>query len=102
MELLAQYLDMGGVRQGICCGSIFTPDAVGGICSTVESTDAIFGSDSDASALLEFKASVMDRSGLLSSWDSSKASDHCSCSGVACDSTSCVVALNIGGGGGGI
>ncbi|XP_027077950.1 LRR receptor-like serine/threonine-protein kinase RPK2 [Coffea arabica] len=63
--------------------------------------DAIFGSDSDASALLEFKASVMDPSGLLSSWDSSKASDHCSWFGVACDSASRVVALNISGGGGG-
>lgn len=61
--------------------------------------DAIFGSDSDESALLEFKASVVDPSGLLSSWDSSKASDHCSWFGVACDSASRVVALNISGGG---
>nr|XP_027063233.1 uncharacterized protein LOC113689692 isoform X2 [Coffea arabica] len=45
MELLAQYLDMGGGRQGTCCGSIFTPVAVGGICSTVESTGKYYAVD---------------------------------------------------------
>ncbi|KAL3525848.1 hypothetical protein ACH5RR_014220 [Cinchona calisaya] len=62
--------------------------------------DAIFNSDSDKSALLKFKASVFDPSGVLSSWDLSKSSDHCSWFGVACDSSSRVVALNISGGGG--
>ncbi|KAL3526595.1 hypothetical protein ACH5RR_011251 [Cinchona calisaya] len=61
--------------------------------------DAIFDSDSDKSALLEFKASVLDSSGVLSGWDLSKNSDHCSWFGVACDASSRVVALNISGGG---
>ncbi|CAI9758696.1 unnamed protein product [Fraxinus pennsylvanica] len=56
------------------------------------------GSDTDKSALLEFKGSISEPSGVLSSWDS-KSRDHCSWVGVSCDSGSRVVALNITGGG---
>ncbi|KAJ4962134.1 hypothetical protein NE237_022044 [Protea cynaroides] len=55
--------------------------------------------DSDKLALLQFKASVSDPSGLLSGWNSG---DHCSWSGVVCDSNSSrVLALNLTGGDGG-
>nr|GLL39159.1 LRR receptor-like serine/threonine-protein kinase RPK2 [Ipomoea trifida] len=56
------------------------------------------GLDSDQAALLEFKASVSDPAGVLSTWSSSS-SDHCSWPGVSCASNSRVVALNISGGG---
>ncbi|KAF5181422.1 Lrr receptor-like kinase family protein [Thalictrum thalictroides] len=52
---------------------------------------------SDRSVLLEFKSSVSDSSGLLSSWNSTS-SDHCSWFGVSCDAKSRVVVLNITGG----
>ncbi|KAK4338792.1 hypothetical protein RND71_040254 [Anisodus tanguticus] len=51
-------------------------------------------SDSDKSALLELKASLLDPSGMI--WSNN--SDHCSWFGVSCDSNSRVVALNISGG----
>ncbi|PHU19915.1 LRR receptor-like serine/threonine-protein kinase RPK2 [Capsicum chinense] len=54
-------------------------------------------SDSDKSALLELKASLLDSSGVISSW-SSTSTDHCSWFGVFCDSSSRVVSLNISGG----
>lgn len=47
--------------------------------------------------LLEFKNSVSDPSGILSSWQTNTSS-HCSWFGVSCDSESRVVALNITGG----
>ncbi|KAI4352463.1 hypothetical protein L6164_006713 [Bauhinia variegata] len=55
--------------------------------------------DSDKSVLIQFKGSVSDPSGLLSNWNSAD-SDYCSWSGVFCDSSSRVVALNISGNGG--
>ncbi|CAK9162992.1 unnamed protein product [Ilex paraguariensis] len=55
-------------------------------------------SDADKSALLEFKSSISDSSGMLLNWNSSN-SYHCSWMGVSCDSNSRVVALNITGGG---
>lgn len=61
--------------------------------------DVILGTDLDKSALLEFKSSVSDPSGLMKTWDSSTNSDHCSWFGVTCGSNSRVVALNITGGG---
>ncbi|KAG8384611.1 hypothetical protein BUALT_Bualt04G0135900 [Buddleja alternifolia] len=60
--------------------------------------DAVSASDSDKSALLEFKASLSDPYGVLSSWNST-GPNHCSWVGVSCDSGSRVVALNITGGG---
>ncbi|XP_052195198.1 LRR receptor-like serine/threonine-protein kinase RPK2 [Diospyros lotus] len=60
--------------------------------------EVVSGLDSDKSALLQFKRSLSDPSGALASWDSS-GSDHCSWFGVACDSGSRVVALNVTGGG---
>ncbi|KAI3777006.1 hypothetical protein L1987_46799 [Smallanthus sonchifolius] len=56
------------------------------------------GDDSDKSALLEFKTSVPDPAGVLTSWNSSS-SDHCLWIGVTCASNSRVVAVNITGGG---
>ncbi|KAL5582157.1 hypothetical protein UlMin_014599 [Ulmus minor] len=56
--------------------------------------------DSDQSLLLQFKNSVSDPSGLLSSWNGT-ASDHCSWFGVSCNSNSRVVSLNISGNGSG-
>ncbi|KAL9423588.1 hypothetical protein AB3S75_035637 [Citrus x aurantiifolia] len=47
--------------------------------------------------LLEFKNSVSDPSGILSSWQTNTSS-HCSWFGVSCDSESRVIALNITGG----
>ncbi|KAI3452211.1 hypothetical protein Pfo_008876 [Paulownia fortunei] len=60
--------------------------------------DAICASDLDKSALLEFKESLSDPYGVLSSWNL-KSPDHCSWAGVSCDSGSRVIALNISGGG---
>ncbi|EXB38107.1 LRR receptor-like serine/threonine-protein kinase RPK2 [Morus notabilis] len=56
--------------------------------------------DSDKSALLQFKNSVSDSFGLLSSWNAI-GSNHCSWLGVSCDSNSRVISLNITGNGGG-
>lgn len=56
--------------------------------------------DSDKSVLLQFKTSVSDPSGLLSDWNSAGDSNYCSWTGVLCDSSSRVVALNITGNGG--
>ncbi|KAK7273316.1 hypothetical protein RIF29_14365 [Crotalaria pallida] len=61
--------------------------------------DAVF-TDSDNSLLLQLKNSLSDPSGLLSSWDPTNGSTHCSWSGVLCDSSSRVVAINITGNGG--
>ncbi|GMH01942.1 hypothetical protein Nepgr_003781 [Nepenthes gracilis] len=57
-----------------------------------------FASESDKLALIEFKNSVSDLSGVLSSWNFSDY-DHCSWFGVLCGSNSRVLALNITGGG---
>ncbi|KAI3784908.1 hypothetical protein L1987_44016 [Smallanthus sonchifolius] len=65
---------------------------------TSSSFHAVSGDDSDKSSLLEFKASVSDPAGVLTSWNLSS-SDHCSWIGVTCGSNSRVVALNITGGG---
>ncbi|KAI3929848.1 hypothetical protein MKW98_004002 [Papaver atlanticum] len=56
--------------------------------------------NSDKYVLLEFKSSVIDPFGVLSSWKN-KNDDHCSWVGVTCDQKSRVVSLNISGGGGG-
>ncbi|CAH9139238.1 unnamed protein product [Cuscuta epithymum] len=56
------------------------------------------GVDSDHSALLEFKASVSDPHGVLSSW-SLNSSGYCSWPGISCASNYRVVSLNISGGG---
>lgn len=61
---------------------------------------AVVSVSSDKSVLLQFKDSVSDPSGLLSSWKSSN-SDHCSWLGVTCDSGSRVLSLNVSGGCGG-
>ncbi|XVF16757.1 hypothetical protein REPUB_Repub10bG0059700 [Reevesia pubescens] len=50
---------------------------------------------SDKAVLLEFKKSVSDPSGLLSTW--TETSHHCSWSGVTCDKNSNVLSLNISG-----
>ncbi|GFY86974.1 receptor-like protein kinase 2 [Actinidia rufa] len=63
------------------------------------SNGVLSGSDSDESALLEFKRSVSDPSGVLASWGSG-GSGHCSWFGVTCSADSRVVAINITGGGG--
>lgn len=60
--------------------------------------DAVSGSDSDKSALLAFKAAVLDPYGVLKSWNSNNP-DHCSWARVTCDKGYRVVALNITGGG---
>ncbi|KAK6129159.1 hypothetical protein DH2020_037091 [Rehmannia glutinosa] len=59
--------------------------------------DVVSASDSDKSALLEFKQSLSDPYGVLSSWGLQNP-DHCSWVGVSCDSGSRVVALNVTGG----
>ncbi|KAE9449337.1 hypothetical protein C3L33_18747, partial [Rhododendron williamsianum] len=59
---------------------------------------SVSGSDSDKSALLQFKASLSDPYGALSNWVPT-GSSHCSWDGVTCDSNSRVSALNITGGG---
>ncbi|KAL3636551.1 LRR receptor-like serine/threonine-protein kinase rpk2 [Castilleja foliolosa] len=57
----------------------------------------VWGSDLDKSALLEFKDSILDPYGELSSWE--KSPDYCSWAGVHCGLGSRVVALNFTGGG---
>ncbi|GMJ04616.1 TOADSTOOL 2, clv3 peptide insensitive 1, receptor-like protein kinase 2 [Hibiscus trionum] len=47
--------------------------------------------------LLEFKSSVFDPSGILSSWDFSKNPNHCSWFGVSCNSRSRVISIDISG-----
>lgn len=54
---------------------------------------------SEREILLEFKSSVSDPYGVLSSWSSGNF-DHCSWAGVSCDSDSRVSSLKITGGGG--
>lgn len=61
---------------------------------------SVLAVDSDKSVLLQFKKSVSDPSGLLSSWSLSNP-NHCSWVGVSCDSNSRVLSLNVSGGGGG-
>lgn len=59
---------------------------------------AVLADDSDESVLMELKNSLLDPSGLLSSWNSS--SHHCSSwVGVSCDSSYRVSSLNISGNG---
>ncbi|XP_021299694.1 LRR receptor-like serine/threonine-protein kinase RPK2 [Herrania umbratica] len=53
---------------------------------------------SEKRILLEFKSSVFDPSGILSSWNSTKNPNHCSWFGVACNSRSQVISINIPGG----
>ncbi|KAK8567356.1 hypothetical protein V6N12_005951 [Hibiscus sabdariffa] len=48
--------------------------------------------------LLEFKSSVFDPSGILSSWDFSKNPNHCSWFGISCNSRSRVISIDISGG----
>lgn len=62
------------------------------------SQSGVVVADSDKSVLLQLKSSVSDPSGLLSSWGS-ESSDHCSWSGVLCDSNFRVVSLNVTGNG---
>ncbi|XVE91621.1 hypothetical protein REPUB_Repub01dG0026000 [Reevesia pubescens] len=50
------------------------------------------------SILLEFKTSVFDPSGILSSWNSSNNPNHCSWFGVSCNSRFQVISINIPGG----
>ncbi|XP_022739301.1 LRR receptor-like serine/threonine-protein kinase RPK2 [Durio zibethinus] len=57
--------------------------------------DVLGDNSSDKAALLEFKKSVSDPSGLLSTW--TETSHHCSWSGVSCDKNSKVLSLNITG-----
>ncbi|KAG2710971.1 hypothetical protein I3760_04G055200 [Carya illinoinensis] len=59
---------------------------------------AVVFADSDKSVLLQFKTSVSDPSGLLSTW-ASDSSKHCSWFGVSCDLNSRVVSLNVTGNG---
>ncbi|XP_059640604.1 LRR receptor-like serine/threonine-protein kinase RPK2 [Cornus florida] len=58
----------------------------------------VVGDDSEKLALLQFKSSVSDPSGVLTSWNSTN-SDHCSWFGVTCDSNYRVSVINITGGG---
>ncbi|TYJ05596.1 hypothetical protein E1A91_A12G174100v1 [Gossypium mustelinum] len=53
---------------------------------------------SDKRILLEFKSSVFDPSGVLSSWNSSNNPNHCSWFGVSCNSRSQVISITIPGG----
>ncbi|XVF85807.1 hypothetical protein PTKIN_Ptkin17bG0147400 [Pterospermum kingtungense] len=48
--------------------------------------------------LLEFKSSVFDPSGVLSSWNLSENPNHCSWFGVSCNSRSQVISINVPGG----
>lgn len=59
-------------------------------------SDVVCASDSDKSALLEFKDSISDPYGVLTSWNLNN-TDHCSWTGVLCDSGYRVVSLNITG-----
>lgn len=68
------------------------------LCAFYLSQSGVVFADSDKSVLLQWKTSVSDPSGLLSNWDSGS-SDHCSWSGVSCDSNSRVVSLNVTGNG---
>ena len=63
-------------------------------CNSVLVSGKVF---SEKSILLEFKSSVLDPSGILSSWNNSNNPDHCSWFGVSCDSNSRVSSLNITG-----
>ncbi|XVF03187.1 hypothetical protein REPUB_Repub04eG0239700 [Reevesia pubescens] len=54
---------------------------------------------SEKRILVEFKSSVFDPSGVLSSWNFSKNPNHCSWFGVSCNSRSQVISINIPGGG---
>ncbi|KAJ0812680.1 putative protein kinase RLK-Pelle-LRR-XV family [Helianthus annuus] len=65
---------------------------------TLHCYNVVFGNDLDKLALIEFKRSVSDPSGVLSSWSESN-SDICSWVGVSCGSDFRVVGLNITGGG---
>ncbi|KAK6928099.1 Leucine-rich repeat [Dillenia turbinata] len=69
-----------------------------GFITSLAYADSSFSSDK--SALLRFKASVSDPSGLLSNWGLENP-NHCSWKGVYCDSGSRVISLNITGGSGG-
>ncbi|MBA0689188.1 hypothetical protein Goari_006925, partial [Gossypium aridum] len=53
---------------------------------------------SEKRILLEFKSSVFDPSGVLSSWNSSNNPNHCSWFGVSCNSRSEVISITIPGG----
>ncbi|MBA0563346.1 hypothetical protein Golob_008328 [Gossypium lobatum] len=53
---------------------------------------------SEKRILLEFKRSVIDPSGVLSSWNSSNNPNHCSWFGVSCNSRSQVISITIPGG----
>ncbi|MBA0772907.1 hypothetical protein Gotri_008219, partial [Gossypium trilobum] len=53
---------------------------------------------SEKRILLEFKSSVFDPSGVLSSWNSSNNPNHCSWFGVSCNSRSQVISITIPGG----
>ncbi|KAK6913350.1 Leucine-rich repeat [Dillenia turbinata] len=69
-----------------------------GFITSLALADSSFSSDK--SALLQFKASVSDPSGLLSNWGMENP-NHCSWKGISCDSGSRVVSLNITSGSGG-
>ncbi|KAL4384516.1 hypothetical protein GQ457_15G004610 [Hibiscus cannabinus] len=56
---------------------------------------------SEETILLEFKSSVLDPSGVLSSWNSSENPNHCTWFGVSCNSRSRVISISIPGGCGG-
>lgn len=60
--------------------------------------NGVSGSDSDKYALLAFKDSVSDPNGSLNGWNLEN-QDHCSWTGISCDSSYRVVALNLTGGG---
>ncbi|KDP27247.1 hypothetical protein JCGZ_19946 [Jatropha curcas] len=60
------------------------------------SLNVLVSGDSDKSVLLQFKNSVSDSSGLLSSWNLIN-SNHCFWAGVSCDNNSLVVSINITG-----
>ncbi|WRX16299.1 Protein kinase domain - like 10 [Theobroma cacao] len=53
---------------------------------------------SEKRILLEFKSSVFDPSGILSSWNSTKNPNHCSWFGVSCNLRSQVISISIPGG----
>lgn len=60
--------------------------------------DAARVSDSDKSALLEFKATLSDPDGVLRGWDVNS-ENHCFWTGVTCGAGARVVAVNLPGGG---
>ncbi|XP_039069290.1 LRR receptor-like serine/threonine-protein kinase RPK2 [Hibiscus syriacus] len=53
---------------------------------------------SEKTILLEFRNSVFDPSGVLSSWKSSENPNHCTWFGVSCNSRSRVIFIDISGG----